>query len=66
MLSSLESLPAGQKADAHLMETVHTNERVPGHHDYYEKGGLRTYGDNEDHEREPPVHEVGSAKSYSS
>ena len=66
MLSRLESLPAGQKANAHLMETVHTNERVPGHHDYYEKGGLRTYGDNEDHEHEPPVRWSCSAKSYSS
>ena len=55
MHSSAESSPPGQKANAHLMETVHTNERVPGHQDYYEKGGLRTYGDDEDHEHEPPV-----------
>ena len=34
---------------------VNTNERVPGHLSYYEKGGLRTYGDEEDHEHEPPV-----------
>ena len=25
---------------AHV-ETVHTNERVPGHNNYYEKNGLR-------------------------
>lgn len=37
------------------IETVHTNERVPGHPNYYEKNGLRTYGDDEDHDHEPPV-----------
>ena len=26
------------------IETVHTNERVPGHNNYYEKDGLRTMG----------------------
>jgi len=36
------------------IEQVHTNERVPGHA-YYEKNGLRTYGDGEDHDHEPPV-----------
>lgn len=34
---------------------VHTNEIVPGHANYYEKDGLRTYGDDEDHEHEPPL-----------
>jgi len=47
------SSTADEKAGAQL-ETVHTNERVPGHSNYYEKNGLRTYGD-EDHEHEPPV-----------
>jgi hypothetical protein len=28
---------------------------VPGHTNYYEKGGLRTDGDGEDHEAEPPM-----------
>jgi hypothetical protein len=37
------------------VETIHTNERVPGHPAYYEKNGLRTYGDDEDHDHEPPV-----------
>jgi len=37
------------------IENVKTNERVPGHPAYYEKGGLRTYGDDEDHDHEPPV-----------
>jgi hypothetical protein len=43
------------KTDAQVA-TIHTNERVPGHPAYYEKGGLRTYGDDEDHDHEPPVH----------
>lgn len=37
------------------VEPVHTNERVPGHDHYYEKNGLRTYGDEEDHDHEPPM-----------
>ncbi len=37
------------------LQPVHTNERVPGHANYYEKDGLRTYGDNEDHDHEPRV-----------
>ena len=37
------------------VEQVHTNERVPGHSNYYEKDGLRTYGDGEDHDHEPPM-----------
>jgi hypothetical protein len=34
---------------------IDTAERVPGNAQYYEKDGLRTYGDGEDHEHEPPV-----------
>lgn len=37
------------------LEPVHTNERVPGHDNYYEKGGLRTYGDGVDHDHEPKM-----------
>lgn len=37
------------------VERIHTNERVPGHSNYYEKDGLRTYGDDEDHDAEPPM-----------
>ncbi|MCJ1411019.1 hypothetical protein MMC19_005107 [Ptychographa xylographoides] len=37
------------------IEVIHTNERVPGHPNYYEKDGLRTYGDDEDHDHEPPM-----------
>ena len=53
MQSSSESSPAGQKDDARVMQTLHTQER--GRSGYVEKGGLRTYGDDEDHEHEPPV-----------
>ena len=44
---------AGPKG-AHL-ENIRTISRVPGNPNYYEKDGLRTYGDDEDHEHEPPV-----------
>ena len=37
------------------VEQIHTNERVPGHTNYYEKDGLRTSGDGEDHDHEPPM-----------
>ena len=37
------------------VEQIHTNERVPGNPSYYEKNGLRTYGDDEDHDHEPPM-----------
>ena len=43
-----------KEVPAHV-EQIHTNERVPGHPGYYEKDGLRTYGDDEDHDHEPPV-----------
>ena len=39
----------------HQIENVKTNERVPGNMGYYEEGGLRTYGDDADHDHEPPV-----------
>lgn len=38
-----------------VLRPVNTNERVPGHNNYYEKHGLRTYGDDEDHDHEPPM-----------
>ncbi|MCJ1363734.1 hypothetical protein MMC16_002843 [Acarospora aff. strigata] len=47
--------PLGEKHVGAVVEPVHTNERVPGHPGYYEKGGLRTYGDDEDHDHEPPM-----------
>jgi len=47
--------PPIEKVLASRVEPIHTNERVPGHPGYYEKDGLRTYGDDEDHDHEPPV-----------
>lgn len=44
-----------EKATTQRLEEIHTNERVPGHTNYYEKDGLRTYGDGEDHDHEPPM-----------
>lgn len=59
--SSTNSSPPNEKVDAeeaaqkqHL-ETIRTVSRVPGNTNYYEKNGLRTYGDDEDHDHEPPV-----------
>lgn len=49
------SSPVEEKGVGSQLEAVHTNERVPGHPAYYEKDGLRTYGDNEDHDHEPRV-----------
>ena len=47
--------PDGEKGLTSTIENVQPNERVPGHPDYYEKDGLRTYGDDQDHDHEPPV-----------
>jgi hypothetical protein len=52
--SSLEKETGGVKNNEHL-ETIRTVSRVPGNPHYYEKDGLRTYGDDEDHDHEPPV-----------
>ncbi|TVY81273.1 Trichothecene efflux pump TRI12 [Lachnellula suecica] len=35
------------------VERIATHDRVPGHENYYEKDGLRTYGDGEDHGKCP-------------
>lgn len=45
--------PEAEKSGA-TVEALHTNERVPGHN-YYEKNGLRTDGDGQDHEHETPI-----------
>lgn len=37
------------------VDRIATHDRVPGHENYYEKNGLRTYGDGEDHDIEPTV-----------
>lgn len=50
--------PAGAAKSAQGMEHVeqiNTNERVPGHDNYYEKNGLRTYGDDLDHDQAPKM-----------
>ena len=52
MSSPTEQKPAG--AMEHI-EQIHTNERVPGHENYYEKNGLRTYGDDGDHDSAPKM-----------
>ena len=51
---SLEKETGGTKNKPQHLETIRTISRVPNPH-YYEKNGLRTYGDEEDHEHEPPV-----------
>ncbi|KAI4215604.1 MAG: hypothetical protein LQ351_002073 [Letrouitia transgressa] len=48
------SSPHNGKVDVgSRINTVNTNERVHGHPNYFEKDGLRTYGDGEDHDHEP-------------
>lgn len=37
------------------LDLVTTESRVPTNTHYYEKDGLRTYGDDEDHDHEPPA-----------
>jgi hypothetical protein len=62
--SSLEkengtALNGNGQNNAHL-ENIRTVSRVPGNPSYYERDGLRTYGDNEDHDHEPTVKLPGS------
>lgn len=44
-----------EKAVTENLENIKTKEHVPGNPHYYEKNGLRTYGDGENHEVEPSV-----------
>lgn len=44
--SGSSSPPAIKEAHEHV-ERIATREQVPGHFNYYEKNGLRTYGDEE-------------------
>jgi len=53
--SSEKSQPVTSGHTTTAMHHIVTKERVPGHEDYYEEGGLRTEGDGEDHVHEPPV-----------
>lgn len=50
-LASPDSSPVEPKGGMEHVEQVHTNERVPGHENYYEKNGLRTQGDGVDHDQ---------------
>jgi hypothetical protein len=49
------SLGKEAEAENQHIETIRTISRVPGNTHYYEKDGLRTYGDGEDHDHEPPM-----------
>lgn len=55
MPTSLEKETGVVEPHAQDLEIIRTISRVPGNTHYYEKGGLRTYGDDEDHDHEPPV-----------
>jgi MFS family permease len=50
----VDEVPGGAQHPLHA-HRVTTVERVPGHPDYYEVNGLRTEGDGEDHDHEPPM-----------
>lgn len=66
MAPTSESSPIGDKVND--LEAVHTEKRVPEHHEYYEKDGLRTYGDDQDdqdHQKEPPVRFIPSSSQSS-
>ena len=61
--SSTEQLPSGANSMTQqkyrIEETKETivreESKVPGNPNYYEKDGLRTQGDGQDHDQAPPV-----------
>lgn len=53
--SSLDKETGAVPQPGREIETIRTVSKVPGNPNYYEKNGLRTYGDDEDHDHEPPV-----------
>jgi hypothetical protein len=53
--SSLEKETGAVPPSSQQIETIRTISKVPGNPNYHEKNGLRTYGDDEDHDHEPPV-----------
>jgi hypothetical protein len=61
--SSTEQAPSGAASTTQKEEKVEeTKEQIvregstdPGNPNYYEKDGLRTYGDGQDHDHTPPV-----------
>ena len=54
-MSLSSNSPPAEKDIGAQTEKVHTNEHVPARDRYHEKNGFRTYGDEEDHDHEPPV-----------
>ncbi|TAQ90728.1 hypothetical protein B7494_g947 [Chlorociboria aeruginascens] len=50
-----------EKAHPNYIDHIPTHDKVPEHDNYYEKNGLRTYGDGEDHDVEP---KAGSPPIY--
>ena len=50
----VESVDKDIETALHI-EVVKTRGQVPGHSNYYEKNGLQTTGDDEDHNHEPPM-----------
>jgi len=52
-----KSISKGEGIDAQAshLENIRTASRVASNDHYYEKDGLRTCGDNEGHNHEPPV-----------
>jgi hypothetical protein len=55
MPNSIDKETGVVSPQAQHLETIRTVSRVPGNPHYYEKDGLRTYGDDEDHDHEPPA-----------
>jgi hypothetical protein len=53
--NSVSDAADAEKNGVQHIEAVRTISRVPDNPNYYEKDGLRTYGDDEDHEHEPEV-----------
>ncbi|CZR51778.1 probable trichothecene efflux pump [Phialocephala subalpina] len=53
--TSLEKETNAGNTQVQHLDTIRTVSRVPGNSHYYEKNGLRTYGDDEDHDHEPPM-----------
>lgn len=45
------SSPMTEKLESHL----DSSDGIPAHSNGFEKNGLRTYGDDQDHDHEPPV-----------
>lgn len=52
-MTSAGSQDLPTQSDGTVADHISAREKVPGRTNYYEKDGLRTYGDNEDHDHEP-------------